>query len=436
MGDGRYYTFYQFFSVILLVLLSMFVISSMLIGYYRNEKNHTAKKMLSMYLILSLIIILKTVELVMPNYDIAFFIRCFNSLMLILLMLYWLFYLNKNTFRVLKINIEYLLSIISALIIIITIFTKGQIIIINYSFFDTQFSNYFLAMLIAISIVVLAYIAKISAIKKQIHSIYKNSQSILFLAIFMFLPISIYSAMIIFNINYLDFAEIFIYTALAAMFTIIIYTQSPSGLTVLAFNKVGDIIKDYVFATDQKGKIIYKNIKANQSDYFTKNEKIDIENVKSIYRIDPELKKNGEGKEYVKLHNADADLYFLHIHDHLKDGAQIIGHIITIIDITDLVSLLNSLEDKKQKSKEANLALKKYSEVVYHIEKEKEINLIVEKIISLKEKEMHKLIDMIDSLIKDSSDYKGEIDSVIEFNQTILEDIRKTVTAYRQHYGG
>lgn len=436
MGDERYYTFYQFFSVILLVLLSMFVISSMFIGYHRNEKDHTAKKMLGMYLILSIIIILKAVELVMPNYDIAFFIRCLNSLMLILLIIYWLFYLNKNTFRVLKINTRYVLSILSALIIIMTIITKGQIIITHYSFFDTKFSNYFLAMLIAISIVVLVYIAKISILKNQIHSIYKNSRPILFLLIFMFLPISIYSFMISFNIHYLDFAEILIYIALAAMFTIIMYTQSPSGLTVLAFNKVGDIIQDYVFATDKKGRIIYKNIKANQSDYFTKNAKIDIENVKSIYRIEPELKKNAEGKEYVELHYVNSDYYFLHIHDHLKDGGQIIGHIITIIDITDLVSLLNSLEDKKQKSKEANLALKKYSEVVYHIEKEKEINSLVEKIISLKEKEMHKLIDMIDSLIKDDSDYKGEIDSVIEFNQTILEDIRKTVSAYRQHYGG
>ena len=39
MGDGRYYTYYQFYSVILLVILSMFVISSMIIAYLRIKKS-------------------------------------------------------------------------------------------------------------------------------------------------------------------------------------------------------------------------------------------------------------------------------------------------------------------------------------------------------------------------------------------------------------
>ena len=91
-----------------------------------------------------------------------------------------------------------------------------------------------------------------------------------------------------------------------------------------------------------------------------------------------------------------------------------------------------SLEDQKQKSKEANAKLRNYSEVVYHIEKEKEINTLLEEIVSSREKEMQSLINRIDALIDNEGDFVEQVDPVIRFNQKILEDVRKAVSTYRK----
>jgi transcriptional regulator with PAS, ATPase and Fis domain len=242
--------------------------------------------------------------------------------------------------------------------------------------------------------------------------------------------------MILLNVDYLDFAEILFFITLSVMFNIIMYSQSSSGLTILAFDKIGDILQDYVFVTNVDGNVIHKNKMANQSDLFISDEKIDIDNIKNIYRIKPDIKKNSHGNEYAKLEYKNKELYFIHKHDFLKDKEEIIGHIITIIDITNLMNLLYSLEDKKEKSKETNAKLKHYSEVVYHIEKEKEINVLLEEILYSREKEMQSLIDKINLLIQNENDFLEQIDHVVCFNQRILEDVRKAVRTYRQYYGG
>lgn len=436
MGDGRYYTFYQFFSVSLLVILSMIVFASMFMGYYRNKNNENARVVFRLFFVLAILMTLKIVELVIPGINTGFLIRCIIASVIIVMFFEWFIYLNHHVLKMAygKKNflVRYAFRITAMILLLAVVFTKGRLIISQYRFFHTQFSGFYAALLIVLFVIVIILITWILTLKKQVNKMYKNSVFALGLAILLFCPLAIYSMMVLFHTDYVDFAEILVFIASGILFSIIMNKQAPLGLTVLAFNRIGDIIQDYIFVTDMRGKVIYRNRKANQSEFFVKDEEIELGNIKKLYRTEPIIKQNSVGNEYAKLKHKKQTLYFTHKYEPLKDKEDTIGQIITIVDITKLMNLLYSLEDQKQKSKEANAKLRNYSEVVYHIEKEKEINTLLEEIVSSREKEMQSLINRIDALIDNEGDFVEQVDPVIRFNQKILEDVRKAVSTYRK----
>lgn len=445
MGDGRYYTFYQFFAIVILVFLSMLVIVSMVVNYYRNKEKKKTDPVFRIFIMLLLTIILKTVEIVIPSFLFAKALRYSISIVLLSVLLKFYCYLATEIFTVYKGYIGLLKDkarLISKTFIVILLFlgfyTNGKFLITDYNFFDIDYSSFYLMLLFVFWIFYVIYAVCILKSNKQVHKIYNNFTSIFLIIISFIVPIGIYILMITFRCQCLDFIEIFICFVWSILLNITVYGESNSGLTVLAFDKIGDIILDYVFVTDTYGNIIYKNQSAAYSTFFTKNETIDMRNIKQIYNQEVSLKLNSEGKEYVKLTRGDKQYYFTHKHNTLKNRGVIIGYIITIIDITELMNLLYYLEDRKEKSKEANFKLKNYSKVVYHLEKEKEINTLLEEIITSRESDMEKLVQMIDNLeiSIDDENFEDFIDEAINYNSDILNDVRKAVTTYRQHYGG
>ena len=436
MGDGRYYTIYQFFSVSLLVMLAMIVITGMLIGYIRNKNSDNARAVFRLFFVLVVLMTLKVVELVIPGISIGFMIRCIIAMAIIIMFLEWFIYLNHHVFKIVQgkksLFARAIFRIAAMMLILTTLFTNGRLIITRYDFLNTRFSGFYAALLIALSVLVSIFITWILASKKQMNKLYKNSVLALGLVMLLLCPLVLYSVLVFYHADYVDFAEILIFTAFGVLFSIIMNKQVPLGLTVLAFNRIGDIIQDYIFVTDMTGKVIYRNRQANQSAYFVKDEKITIENINKLYTTEPIIKQNAEGNEYVKLKYKKETRYFSHKYEPLKEQGKTIGQIITIVDITKLMNLLFSLEDQKKKSEEVHAKLKNYSKVVYHVEKEKKINALLEEIVSSRENEMQHLIAGIEELIENEGDFKEQVDPVIRFNQKILEDVRKAVSTYRQ----
>ncbi|MBN2883021.1 MAG: hypothetical protein JXN10_05800, partial [Clostridia bacterium] len=75
---------------------------------------------------------------------------------------------------------------------------------------------------------------------------------------------------------------------------------------------------------------------------------------------------------------------------------------------------------------------------VYYLEKEKEINALLEEIVSNQEKNMVEIIEKIDNCkININNDRFSEyLDDVIRQIGNNLEVVRKSVSAYSRHYGG
>ena len=130
--------------------------------------------------------------------------------------------------------------------------------------------------------------------------------------------------------------------------------------------------------------------------------------------------------------------YLTYKKSELRERGELLGYIITITEITDLIELLFELEDKKKKSKTTNNQLKNYSKIVYHIEKEKEINTLLQEIIDSREDQMKQLSEMIVEIKEKIDDplFEEQIDVAISKSNEILHDIRNTVSTYREHFGG
>lgn len=112
-----------------------------------------------------------------------------------------------------------------------------------------------------------------------------------------------------------------------------------------------------------------------------------------------------------------------------------IGRVLTITNITELISLLNDLEEKKSESEKLNEELKNYTKVVYHLEKEKKINNLLEEIVLTRDSQMNYLIQLINDTkeVIDDTSFENSIEQSIEQSNAILNDVRDTVTKYREY---
>ncbi|WP_206459104.1 hypothetical protein [Anaerovorax sp. IOR16] len=438
MGDGRYYTYYQFFSIIILVFLSMFSVGSMVISYFRNKGK---KYIFFIFLSIIHIAIFRVIECVIPNMEIAFSLRYLQLSMVIILnwiLLYCLYVKVLMVFRFPYKLFRWIMTLAFITLLVLGILTKGRLLIISYVFLFAQYSRFYiivLSIVLCMEIVAMVFTFKH---KESIHSVYKNTIISFIILGTLVIPLIGYFLAILFHYSYLDFVELLIFFMFSIILNISMYSETEFGLTTLAFNKIGDMIGDYIFVTNGFGNIIYKNKSVLNSDLFIKEEMININNITDIYEGNIELKESYLGKEYIQFTKGNDIFYFVHKNKTLMNNGEIIGFIFTISDITPLMDLVMSLEDQKEKSKKANKKLENYSKVVYHLEKEKEINILLDEIIRSKESDMENLIFMIDNLQKetDDKDFDNYVDRVIEYNRNILEDVRQAVNTYWQHYGG
>ncbi|WP_027399031.1 hypothetical protein [Anaerovorax odorimutans] len=441
MNDGRYYTFYQFFSIIVLVFLCIFVVCSMVISYYRYKEKNDKEYILSIFLCILIVDIFRVIECVIPNIAIANLLRYIQLTLFIILIWILYYYLFIELLSIFKLSYKYFNLIIESVFISLLIFgivTNGKFLILSYDFSSAKYSIvYLICVCTFLFMVILAMIIMLLR-KKQVHNVYKNSILLFVISSILVIPLMFYIYAIILKHTYLDFVEFFIYYMLCTILNISIYSEAELGLTTLAFDKIGDMIRDYIFVINNNGNIVYKNKSAANSGFLTKEETVSINNITDLYKGNIKSKKSHLGKDYIQLTAGSNTFYFTHKSKPLMDKEELIGYIITISDITPLMDLVFSLEDKKEKSKEANKKLENYSKVVYNLEKEKQINVLLDEIITSRENDMENLIFMINDLEGeiDNENFENLVDEAIEYNRSILDDVRQAVNTYRQHYGG
>ncbi|MBF4693717.1 transcriptional regulator [Fusibacter ferrireducens] len=448
MSDGRYYTYYQFFNIVLVTFLTMFVVASVTYSYYRLSDKQNKRYAYILFSLITIFAILHTIEGVMPNLILARTLRNSESTILIVLMSY---YVLEAIFiwwgALFKGKISKSLKILLTGIYWggILILWMSDLILEDYMFHQATYS--ILYKIIVLALLMVYIISSVSKMMVQMRDLGPNPKGgneviAMMLKIFFLSPLLIYTLALFKNSTRLDFFEIMIGFGYVFFLNLELYTQDESGVTMHVFDKMGDMSLDCIFVVDKVGKILYKNNSSQNSSFFKSTEGMKMTQVQDLFNDEIVIKSNHLGREYIVLkhndqkHN-DQKHYFAFKTGELKDASKVIGKIITITEITELINLLHVLEERREVSKAVNQRLKKHALVVYRLEKEKEISALLEEIINSRETQMNVLSQMIDRTKRniDTPFFETYIEDSIKKSNTILEDVRKTVSNYRAYYG-
>lgn len=424
MGDGRYYTYYQFFDILLLMFLSMFVIGNLIYCHYRKNRDN---KLMHISIPLTLIIIfciIRMIENVIPNLFYAYMLRNVECGLLVLVII--ILSLDKK-----KVNTNKKI-IIAILISTITIMFFNEVFVKNYEFYNVIYTPIYKFLLASCLVIWIFLNTKGLFINKENY----NNKQFIFIKLFIILiPISIYLVMIIKNLVFSEYFEIILVACFTLYINLVFNFNNESSLGMLAFDKIGDVSTNYIFVTDETYKLIYKNEAATKSVFFNEMSNINVSDFATMFKGESVKNTTTLGKEYIMVKIKGEKKYFTCKATYLKNEQKHIGFIITITNITDLIKLLVNLENKKEESRIVNEKLKNYSNVVYYIEKEKEINSLLEEIVSLRDIQMKYLSSLIFDIKEKLSDdlFEKYIDVTINKTNEILEEVRDTVSKYRKY---
>ncbi len=426
MGDGRYYTYYQFFDVIVITLLSIFAVFSIAYCYYRKNKEYDILQIHISLVLIMLISIIKLVESVIPNIELLSDLR--SLIAGLILVLINITVITTQSIRRRKKIIVFLL------ITLITMSCMGTFVD-AYDFHNIRYSIFYKILL---SISVLRVFALVIKSFLDMNDLTKRGMVFKINIILLILPIFIYLILVVENNSYMDYFETLLLICITIFANVKFNISDKSSFAILSFDKIGDMGANYIFVIDTSFKIIYRNNHSVKSEFFVDTQSINIEKITEIFAGKSIKLSNHLGEEYILSKSESTSNYFTYKVGLLEEEGKNIGYIITITKITELIELLISLEEKKDESKSSNQRLKNYSEIVYHIEKEKEINILLEEIVNSRDEQMKCLSSLICDLKNKIDDelFEKYIDITIAKSNEILEDVRGTVSKYREYYGG
>lgn len=439
MGDGRYYTYYQFFTTLILMVLMTASVISLVVSFYKTERK---KKWLAYAIPLigfTVLGMLKFVEGVMPSFAMAYFIRALSANITMAVIL--LVAINAgccllNLYVVNKTRTIVAVIVLSGVTLLLTFITNGDLLIQTYRFYNIQYSQIYQVYIALTFFMAIAGGLYVLFIGNDISPYYNNKQLMLIFGLLLILPKGIYLYTIFFSTAYVDMAEYVVMGAYITTINIMIHTETPYGLSSGAFERISDMVKDYVIVVNDRHEVIYRNRSAREALFLKAQSYLNPTKPETLFQGEAKLLKHTNNKNYIRLIQEDETFYYNFKTKALFDDEQCIGYILTFIDITKVLLMVDTLKSKRQQSAVLNEQLKNYSEVVYHVEKEKRIGAMINEIILNREAQVESLIKSIKDL-DGASDvpYPERVNEVIEDNQHLLENVRQTVSLYRQRYG-
>jgi len=417
MGDNRYYTFNQFLDVFFIMVLVIFSVFSIVRIYYRSHEYAKTSIFFLPLSTISLFGLIRIVEYVYPNIAVCSMLRSL-SLTFILIAI---FTINMTSIRLRS------MFIIAGFLVILPIFNLVRV----YEFHELLYSQSYKLLYF------LVFLKSVYTASKHFHIKDKRLLAVPNILLFL-LPSLTYLIMLVFNSRGLDYIEILMMMTYTIYINLKFFRNDKSSYAVLAFEKIGNMGHNYIFVLDENKRIIYRNQAVKSSSFFSKTSTIDVSDFSQVFQGQGVNKYKYKHKEYLELILNEEKVYFEYLMTELKENDQLIGYILTFMNITELLNLLMSLEEKKKESERIHHKLTNYSEVVYHLEKEKEINKLLEEIITSREKQMTYLSQMVnDANVKlDDHMFEKYIEVAINKSNEVLEEVRDTVSQYRAYYGG
>lgn len=446
MGDGRYYTISQFSNIVFLTLLIIFVTVSVMLGLYKSASNKASKNILYIHICLGLVIVTRFTEEIVVMEQFASVIRYLSSLLFIsanvLLIRFLVKYVvgplldfKNSTVLILKIIVGILLGLFLG-----CIYSDTSLIIKTYSFENIEFGIGYVLVLFMCALILICIntliLLKYEAKTKQNTPKFENVPFSITIFLLWIIPLLIYTSFIALNFVQTQIVELITYLLFAINLNLVAYYFMPYKVSSSIIQNVKDLMLDYVFIIDSSGKIMYRNHDVEDSTIFKKTTFINLQKIESIFSKEV-IKRETYNKQFFK-YSDEKTLYFSYSEKMILNKGIIAGHIITFVDITSLIEMLDQLKLKQQETEHMHNELSRYSKIVYNVEKEKEVNTLLTEIAQNQQKSMQSLKRALASLQKNSSEdcFMIDVEQVIIDAKRDLVEVRQAVSAYMSYYGG
>ncbi len=220
-----------------------------------------------------------------------------------------------------------------------------------------------------------------------------------------------------------------IYYLFALNYALNTYYFIEYKVSVNVFNNIRHLVGDYVFITVVDGRIVYINDGVKNSSFFKDVNDIDINSLEKVFNSEVRYNKH-YFKKLIEYESEEGNRLFQYQIKNIINNKSVVGYIITFVDVTDLISILDKIEDSREELFKSNMKLIKYKEKVYEIEREKEINHLLKEIANNQHKLMKKLKKDIEEISLDDDNIEEEIDRLLKLSKTDLKNVRETVNTY------
>lgn len=379
MGDGRYYTAGQFTQTFIIMVILMWVTVDLVATIYRQITTEKSKQLISIYALLYLSLILRFLE------EVMLYSRLLNAIV----------YIRQT----------------SAVIVVLLIGVFLFHLLVGSGVSNQQTFGNFLAT---------------------------REEIVLMGRVFLIMCLGMLLVLVFLNAPWADYVYLAFNGFMAYLLHRMISFFAPYSISHSMFTKTKDMILDYVFIVDVKGNLIYQNNHSELDRYFFRLKKIKLEAIETMFN-QPVRRQKLNGKEYIKYTDVVTvtDTYFSYNLKPLVSKGEKVGGILTFTDVSGLIQLIENLNREQADSELVNKELKQYAEIVYRLEKEREVHLLLDGIAQNQEISMLKLKDeMLNLQSFEGQGYKTHIREMIDMAKDNLADVRRAVSTFRAYYGG
>ncbi len=225
-----------------------------------------------------------------------------------------------------------------------------------------------------------------------------------------------------------------LYEGLFVLQYVLLSSQLTShSLGVNLFTDIKKIVLDYVIITDARGNVVYASEQTTNSAFFSLQNKMNLADIDSFFNGHVTMRESF-AKQFIRL-KADKTYYFQFHKKEIYSNDKLGGYILTFVDISELIAMLDDYEAKREAVFKSNVRLRRYKDKVYQIERDKEVSHLLNEIANNQEKALAELRHDILQLTIDDVLFESKIDRLIARAKSNLSNVRQAVTTYKNYYG-
>jgi|LGVF01.2.fsa_nt_gb hypothetical protein len=441
MGDGRYYSWEQFFSIIFLTFLLIVITTSMMLSFYKNKTSMGKNYSMVIYVCIEILVLGRFVEKVIVSEKIGYGIKKLETIIFLGICLMMIDYFNKyvvTQYCVINKNNTLNKGIYPALSVIFILgMVNTSLYIEHYTFDVIKYTKVYEGIIGVILLLLIGTIMRLFFLEAKENNIIGIGKSKKFggiMVLMMIIPLTGYLYLMMIEDTPIDVYELGLYVMFVIILSLITYFFLPYHIMSSAFFNIKDSIQDYVFIINNNKEIIYRNNQAEKADFFKQIKQINMNEIENIFNNET-IKLSDYSDKVIQYHDENRYRYFSYGEKEIKNNSVSSGSIITFTDISKRIEILEELKIQQIKSEEINNKLVDYSKKVYRLEKENEINVLLEEIARTQQKSMSELKKRIEFEINKNEGMQQNLGEIIIEAKDNLRDVRKAVSVYMEYYG-